>query len=178
MRTDNRQGPRVNNDIRVRDVRVIVESTGEQLGVIPTMQAIQMAQEQGLDLVEVSETSNPPVCKIMDYGVYKFRRAKALREAKKSQTKIEIKEMRFTPRIADHDVQVKARKIKEFLDDGNKVIISVKFKGREKTHMNLLGRELMDKVVGLLGADSISIENQPKVEGDNQMFMTISPKRN
>lgn len=176
MKTD-RQGPRVNNEIRVRDVRVIVESTGEQLGVIPTLQAIQMAQDQGLDLVEVSETSRPPVCKIMDYGVYKFRRAKALREAKKSQTKIEVKEMRFTPRIADHDVQVKTRKIKEFLDDGNRVVISVKFKGREKAHMGLLGRELMDKVVSILGADNISVDGQPKVEGDNQMLMTISPKK-
>lgn len=166
-------GPRVNEDIRFREVRVIIDSTGEQLGVIPTVRALEIAQEQGLDLVEVAANARPPVCRIMDYGAFKFRKAKAAREAKKSQTKIELKEMHFKPRTADHDVQIKVRKIKEFLADGNRVLIKIRFKGREKAHMEL-GKELMGKIVALVG--DVNIDAPSKLEGDN-MLMTISVKR-
>lgn len=172
MRPDN-TGPRVNEDIRFREVRVIMDSTGEQLGVLSTARALEIAQEQGLDLVEVAANARPPVCRIMDYGAFKFRKAKAAREAKKSQTKIELKEMHFKPRTADHDVQIKVRKVKEFLADGNRVLIKIRFKGREKAHMDL-GKELMNKIVALVG--DVNIEAAPKLEGDN-MLMTLSVKK-
>lgn len=173
MKTES-QGPRVNDAIRVREVRVIVDSTGEQLGIIPTIKALQLAQDQGLDLVEVADNTRPPVCKIMDYGAFKFKRAKALREAKKSATKIEIKEMRFTPRTAENDFNVKVRKIKEFLEEGHRVTVTVKFRGREKAHLDL-GKELLNKMVLILG-DLVTVDTSPKLDGD-KMTMILTAKR-
>ena len=169
-----KRGPRINEDIRVREVRVIVEGTGEQLGVIPTTKALEIAQNHGLDLVEVAETARPPVCKIMDYGDYKFKKAKAQREAKKSATRTEIKEIHLTPRIADHDLGLKAKKIREFLGDNHRVIVSVKFRGREKAHTDL-GRELLNKLVGLLG-EIANIDSPSKLESD-KMIMVLTAKR-
>jgi len=168
------EGPRINDEIRMREVRVIVEDTGEQLGVILTEQALEMAQEMGLDLVEVAPTAKPPVCKIMNYGAFKFKKAKAAREAKKSSTKIEIKEMRFTPNTAENDIQVKVRKIKEFLEEDCRVIVSLKFKGRQKDHISL-GRELLKKVI-VLTSDVSTVENSPNME-DNKLLMTLVPKK-
>lgn len=168
------EGPRINDEIRMREVRVIVEDSGEQLGVMLTEQALEMAQNMELDLVEVAPTAKPPVCKIMNYGAFKFKKAKAAREAKKAQTKIEIKEMRFTPNTAENDIQVKVRKIKEFLEEDCRVVVSLKFKGRQKDHISL-GRELMKKVIALT-SDISTVENSPNME-DNKLLMTLVPKK-
>jgi translation initiation factor IF-3 len=172
--SSDKQGPRINEDIRAREVRVIVDGTGEQLGIIPTTQALALAQERGLDLVEIADNVRPPVCKVMDYGAYKFKRAKELRKAKKAATKVETKEMHFTTRIADHDLQVKARKIKEFLENGDRVFLAVEFKGREKAHPDI-GRQLITKVLDILG-DAAHIEVAPKYEGGT-LSVLVLPKK-
>ena len=175
MDTNNKQqGPRVNEAIRIREVRVVVDATNEQLGIMPTFKALELAQEQGLDLVEIAPTARPPVCKIMDYGKFKYQKAKAEQEAKKKQTTIEVKEIRLTPRIADHDLQVKAKKIQEFLAEGDKVLLTIKFKGREKAHTEQ-GKQVMDKMIALI-PEGVNIESQSKME-DGKMSMTISGKR-
>lgn len=172
MRND-KHGPRVNDDIRVREVRVIVEETGEQLGILPTFKALQIAQERGLDLVEVSDSAKPPVCKILDYGAYKFKKAKALKEAKKAASRIETKEMRFKPRIADHDLEIKSKKVREFLQEGNKVMLSMRFKGREQAHLEL-GKELLQRVIAFV-EDIAQPDKAPLVEGGS-IVITLSPK--
>lgn len=169
-----KRGPRVNEQIRVREVRVVVDSTNEQLGILLTSVALERAKEMGLDLVEVAETARPPVCKIMDYGAFKFHESKKAREARKKETKVTTKEMRFTPRTADHDLQIKTNKIKEFLDEGHRVQITVKFKGRENAHAGQ-GNELMDKIVGLLG-EEVTVESAAKKEGST-MSMMLAKKR-
>ncbi|MBI4224285.1 MAG: translation initiation factor IF-3 [Deltaproteobacteria bacterium] len=153
---------RINQFIRVPEVRVI-GSGGEQLGVIPTRQAQQMAQDEGLDLVEVAATARPPVCKIMDFGKYKYEQDKQKREARKKQTVVHIKEIKIRPSTDRHDLDVKLKHIRRFLEEGNKAKITVRFRGREMAHKDL-GMALLKQMVDEIGALA-KIDQGPKFEG-------------
>lgn len=136
---------RVNHEIRVPKVRVITH-TGEQLGVLSLHEALGLAQEQGLDLVEIVPTAVPPVCKIIDYGKFRYDQTKREKESKKAQHQVKIKELKFSPNISEHDLDVKLRQAKEFLDKGNKVKISCVFRGREMMHPEF-GERILNKIV-------------------------------
>lgn len=151
----------------------VISATGEQLGVMPVEEALAAAQEQGLDLVEVAPTARPPVVKIMDYGKFKFEEAKAARAAKKKQHVILLKEVKFRPSIDDHDFEFKTRHAREFLLDGNKVKVTMMFRGRQIAHLDL-GKAVLDRVAAAL-ADVGKIESDAKLEGRN-MMMIIAPK--
>lgn len=166
------KGPRVNHQISVREVRLVKED-GEMYGVIGTREALNMAAEIGLDLVEISPTANPPVCKILDYGKFKYEAQKRKNEAKKKQKVIEVKEIKMRPGIETHDYDVKVRAIRSFLDDGDKVKVTMRFRGREMMHQEL-GLKVLEKVRTELD-DVIKVESHPKLEG-RQMIMTIAPK--
>lgn len=157
--------------IRIREVRVIDED-GQQLGVMPTFRAQSLAQEKGLDLVEVAPTAVPPVCRILDYGQYKYELNKREREAKKRQKSHEMKEIRLAVKIDSHDLQTKARRAAEFLDDGDRVKITVRFRGREISHANL-GRDLLIRTSELL-AEHGTVERQPLLEG-RSMYIIMAP---
>ena len=159
--------------IRVREVRVIA-SDGEQLGVMPTRDAIRKAEELGFDLVEVAPTANPPVCRIMDYGKYKYEMSKKAQESKKHQTVITVKEVKLRPRTDDHDIGFKMNNAKRFLSEGNKVKVSIMFRGREMAHPEL-GRALLERVVKELENEA-AVEQQPRMEGRN-MFLLLGPKK-
>jgi translation initiation factor IF-3 len=163
---------RVNRQIRISPVRVIAND-GEQLGVMPVEQAIAAAEERGLDLVEVAPLARPPVVKIMDFGKFKFEQAKAARAAKKKQHVIHLKEVKYRPGIDDHDFAFKTRHAREFLEDGNKVKVTMMYRGRQLAHTQL-GREVLDRVAAEL-KDVGKIEQEPKLEGRN-MSMVIAPK--
>jgi translation initiation factor IF-3 len=163
---------RVNRMIRISPVRVIT-ATGEQLGVLPIEEALAAAVERGLDLVEVAPTARPPVVKIMDYGKFKFEEAKAARAAKKKQHVIQLKEVKYRPGIDDHDFDFKTRHAREFLGDGNKVKVTMMFRGRQMAHIEL-GKAVLDRVSAAL-ADVGKIESEAKLEGRN-MTMVIAPK--
>jgi translation initiation factor IF-3 len=121
---------RINEDIRVREVRLIDENGGQR-GIVPTIEALKLSREAGLDLIEVAPNANPPVCKILDYGKYKFDQEKRLKEAKKNQKQVKMKEIRMQPKIEEHDLNFKTKHIQEFLEEGNKVKVTVRFRGRE-----------------------------------------------
>lgn len=160
---DNRpRETRVNERIRAREVRVIDED-GQMLGVMTPMAALAMARERNLDLVEVSPMAVPPVCKILDWGRYKYEQSKKESEARKHQKVTQLKEIRMRPRTDDHDVEVKVRKIQEFLSEGDKVKVSVTFRGREMAHPEL-GRTLLEQIVQELKT-SATIERPPIMEG-------------
>ena len=163
---------RVNRQIRISPVRVIGDD-GSQLGVLAIDQALAAAQERGLDLVEVAPLARPPVVKIMDYGKFKFEQAKAARAAKKKQHVIHLKEVKFRPGIDDHDFEFKTRHAREFLQDGNKVKVTMMYRGRQMAHIEL-GREVLDRVAAEL-KDIGKIEQEPKLEGRN-MSMVLGPK--
>jgi len=163
---------RVNRMIRISPVRVISDS-GEQLGVLTIEEALAAAEEKGLDLVEVAPTARPPVVKIMDYGKYKFEEAKAARAAKKKQHVIEIKEVKFRPGIDDHDFDFKTRHMREFLQQGNKVKVTMMFRGRQMARIDL-GKAVLDRVAGVV-ADVGKIEFDARLEGRN-MTMVLAPK--
>lgn len=171
---DNNKAPRtrVNRQIRISPVRVIAND-GEQLGVMSVEEALAAAQERGLDLVEVAPLARPPVVKIMDYGKFKFEQAKASRAAKKKQHVIHLKEVKFRPGIDDHDFEFKTRHAREFLQDGNKVKVTMMYRGRQMAHLGL-GREVLDRVATEL-QDVGKIEQEPKLEGRN-MSMVLAPK--
>ena len=158
--------------IRISPVRVITD-TGEQLGVLPIEEALSAAAERGLDLVEVAPTARPPVVKIMDYGKYKFEEAKAARAAKKKQHVIQLKEVKYRPGIDDHDFDFKTRHAREFLLEGNKVKVTMMFRGRQITHLEF-GKAVLDRVAVAL-ADVGKIEQDAKLEGRN-MMMVVAPK--
>jgi translation initiation factor IF-3 len=158
--------------IRISPVRVISDS-GEQLGVLPIEEALAAAEERGLDLVEVAPTARPPVVKIMDYGKYKFEEAKAARAAKKKQHVIDIKEVKFRPGIDDHDFDFKTRHMREFLGEGDKVKVTMMFRGRQMARIDL-GKAVLDRVAAAL-ADIGKIEFDARLEGRN-MTMVIAPK--
>jgi translation initiation factor IF-3 len=163
---------RINREIRVREVRVISDA-GEQLGILPIHEALRAAEERGLDLVEVAPLAEPPVCKIMDFGKYKYEQAKKMHESKKHQKVIQLKEVKMRPGTDTHDYNFKLEHAKKFLSQGDKVKLTVVFRGREMAHMEL-GRALLDKVVVDI-AESGAIEQMPKQEG-RTMIMIIAPK--
>jgi translation initiation factor IF-3 len=164
----------VNHEIKAREVRVI-DSNGQQLGIMSLKEALRIAQERQLDLVKVASDAKPPVCKIMDYGKYKYEQSKREKEARKNQKIINIKEIRMNPTIEEHDFQVRVRNALRFLKDGDKVKVTIKFRGREITHTQL-GEEVLKKM-----AENVKevgfIEKSPQIEGRN-MVMIISPKQN
>ena len=166
-------GPRVNEEINVPNVR-LVDEAGEMVGVVPTRQALEMAAAAGLDLVEVAAAADPPVCKILDYGKFKFQEQKRKNEARKKQKVIEVKEIKMRPSIDDNDYNVKMRAIHRFLEEGDKVKINIRFRGREMSHQEL-GREMATRIETELG-DEIVIESRPRLEG-RQMVMMIAPKK-
>ena len=164
-------GPRVNDKIRAPEIRLIGPE-GQNVGVVPPSKALQLAEQVGLDLVEISPNATPPVCKIMDFGKFKYEQQKRESEAKKKQKIIEVKEVKFRPGTDTHDYDVKMRNVLKFLEKGDKVKITLRFRGREMAHQNL-GRELLERVaedVKELG----KVENMPKMEG-RQMIMMIGP---
>lgn len=152
----------------------VINEEGKQLGVITLDEAIANAERVGLDLVEVSPTAQPPVCKIMDYGKYRYRISKKQHDAKKSQTVIRIKEIRLRPKTEEHDVKVKVKHIKKFLDKHDKVKISMLFRGREIAFTEI-GRRIMDEIKGELANECV-IDQEPRLEGRN-MVMVVSPKK-
>lgn len=164
---------RVNGRIRVAEVRVI-DSDGEQVGVLPTAQALARAEDQGLDLVEISPTAKPPVCRIMDYGKYRYEQSKKQAEARKKQTTVEVKEIKLRPKTEKHDLDFKVRNIRKFLGQNNKVKITLRFRGREIVYSDTLGRAVLDKIAVDL-EDVAVIQQNPTMEG-RQMVMLVAPK--
>lgn len=167
---DRQRETRVNERIRAREIRLIDEN-GEMVGVMPPGRALDIAREQNLDLVEISPNANPPVCKLMDYGRYKYEQAKKENEARKNQKTITLKEIRMRPRTDDHDVDVKTRKIQEFLAEGDKVRVSVQFRGPDMRHPDI-GRRLLDEIAEVLKGSAV-IERPPIMEG-RMMSMIVS----
>lgn len=170
--TISRETVRINEEIRVREVRV-TSASGEQLGIMSTRDALRMAEEQHLDLVEVAPKAKPPVCRIMDFGKYRYEQQKREKEAKKKQKVISIKEVKLRPNIEQHDFDVKLKNAIRFVEDGNKVKVTIMFRGRELSHPEI-GKEVLARVAEKLG-DSVSIERNAKLEGKN-MTMIVAPK--
>src|SRR5207249_8064400 len=164
---------RVNERIRAREVRV-VDDDGNQLGIMPPYEALKVARERGLDLVEVSPTANPPVCRVINYGKYLYQLSKRQHEARKHQRSIEMKEVKFRPRTSEHDFQTKRVHIVEFLQAGNKVKATIMFRGREMAHRNL-GWEMMQRLIDELG-EAVQVETRPKQEGPN-LSAILAPKK-
>ena len=161
----------MNDRIRAQEIRLI-GADGENVGVVSPARAIVMAEEAGLDLVEISPNAAPPVCKIMDFGKYKYETQKREAEARKKQKIIEVKEVKFRPNTDTHDYDVKMRNVFKFLEAGDKVKVTLRFRGREMAHQNL-GRELLERIAG--DVEGVGrIENMPKMEG-RQMIMIIGP---
>jgi len=165
-------GPRVNDRIRGAEIRLI-GADGENVGVVTPARAMQMAEEAGLDLVEISPNAEPPVCKIMDFGKFKYEQQKREAEARRKQHIIEIKEIKFRPGTDTHDYDVKMRSVMKFLEEGDKVKVTLRFRGREMAHQQL-GLELLNRVSADVG-DAGKVESMPRLEG-KQMVMMIGPK--
>lgn len=162
----------MNQKIRAREVRVI-DPDGKQIGIIPTPKALEAAAEAGLDLVEVSPNANPPVCKIMDYGRYRYEQTKKKQEAKKKQSTFQLKEIKVRPKTGEHDLQVKIGHIKKFLEKKDKVKVTVMFRGREIT-LSDLGRAVLEKIVEET-KEMAMLEQEPKFEG-RILVMILAPK--
>ena len=162
----------INEEIREKEVRLI-DSEGQQLGIMSLQKALEAAEEKGLDLVNISPKANPPVCKIMDYGKFRFEQAKKEKEAKKNQRVIEIKEIRMSPGIGENDFNTKLKNGQKFLNDGDRVKVSVRFRGREMAHTEI-GEQLL-KDFAAKCADIATLDKNPKLEGRN-MSMFLSPK--
>ena len=169
---NNAKGQRVNEMIRVREVRLI-DDEGNQKGIVPTLEALKLAKEKDLDLVEVSPNANPPVCKILDYGKYRFEQEKKLRESKKNQKVLKLKEIRMQPKIGPGDLDTKAKHVQEFLDEGDKVKVTIRFRGRELAHTEL-GYDVLNEVLKRLTSAYV-VEKAPAMDGKT-MSMTISAK--
>ncbi len=167
-----KEGPRTNDEIRVPQVQLI-DQDGTNRGAIPTREALAIAQEAGLDLVEVAPNADPPVCKILDYGKFKYESQKKAAEARKKQRTIEVKEIKMRPMIDDHDYDVKMRSIRRFFEEGDKVKVTLRFRGREMAHQDL-GLKLLDRVRSELSELS-KVEQEPKLEG-RQMVMVLAPR--
>jgi translation initiation factor IF-3 len=153
----------------------VIDETGKQLGIYPTREALRMAHERGLDLVEVAPNANPPVCRFLDYGKFMYERAKREREARRAQKQVDVKEIRIRPKIADHDVMVKTNQARDFLAEGAKVRVRVRFRGREITHQEI-ARELLDRIAEQM-SDVAVVEQRPMMEG-NTMLMVLAPGGN
>ena len=162
----------INDRIKAKEVQLISE-TGEKLGVKSLTQALQIAEEKDLDVVLVATNANPPVCKLMNYGKYKFEQAKREKEAKKKQKTLEIKEIRVTPNIEEHDFGFKTKNARKFLEDGNKVKVTVRFRGRELNNVKA-GENVLNKFIEAL-EDIGTVEKKPKLEGRN-MFIMLAKK--
>jgi translation initiation factor IF-3 len=168
-----KEGPRANRDIRgVRDVQLI-DQDGQNRGVVPFFDALKIAEDAGLDLVEIAPNSTPPVCKILDYGRYRFNEQKKQAEARKKQKTVEVKEIKLRPGIDDHDYDVKMRAMRSFFEEGNKVKVTLRFRGREMAHQDLglrvLGRVRTDT------AELAKVESEPNFEG-RQVVMVLAPR--
>ena len=166
----------INEQIRDKEVRLI-GSDGEQLGIMSAREAQKIADDEGLDLVKISPKANPPVCKILDFGKYRYEMEKKQREAKKNQAVVKIKEVRMQPKIEKHDLETKSKAIAEFLADGNKVKVSVRFRGRELAHPEF-GKMVLDKILETLTENGVSynLDKGALMEG-KMMSMTVSPAR-
>lgn len=167
-----KEGPRINEDIRVPRV-LLIDENGEKQGEMPTAAALEAAQEAGLDLVEVSPTAQPPVCKILDYGKFKFQEQKKKNEARKRQKVVEVKEIKLRPNIDDHDYDVKAKAMHRFFEEGDKVKVTLRFRGREMAHPEL-GMQLLQKVKADF-EELTKVEYEPRMEG-RQMIMILAPR--
>jgi len=168
---------RINEHIRVPSVR-LVGADGEQLGIVSTEEAMQRATNLDLDLVEVAPNADPPVCRIMDYGKFKYMQSKREQEARKKQTLIHVKEIKVRPKTDEHDLNVKIRRIKKFLEDGDKVKVTVRFRGREMSYASQSGFEMLKAIVAEV-ADLSKVESAPKMEGRTMMTIVapVAPKR-
>ncbi|MBO9455068.1 translation initiation factor IF-3 [Paracoccus sp. R12_1] len=165
-------GPRVNERIRVAEIRLIGPE-GENVGVVPPSVGLEMARDSGLDLVEISPNATPPVCKVMDLGKFKYEQQKREAEARKKQKVIDIKEVKFRPGTDTHDYDVKMRNVMKFLEGGDKVKVTLRFRGREMAHQDL-GVDLLNRVRDDVG-EAGKVESMPKLEG-RQMVMMIAPR--
>ena len=167
------KGLRTNEQIRVREIRLVDEEGGAS-GIMPTVEALKLARERDLDLVEVSPTANPPVCKILNYGKYKFEQEKRLRDSRKNQKALKLKEIRMQPKIGSGDLDTKAKHVQEFLDEGDKVKVTIRFRGRELAHTEL-GYDVLNEVLTRLTENSYSVEKPAAMEG-RFMSMTLNSK--
>ena len=164
---------RINEQIRVREVRLIRDDGDQQQGIITTLEALEIAKEHGLDLVEVAPNAVPPVVKIMDYGKFKFENEKKVRDSKKKQKLLKLKEIRMQPKIDEHDLDFKSKHVREFLAEGNKVKVTVRFRGREMAHTEL-GLDVLKDVLARIEGDYV-MDKAPAMEG-RFMSMVLSPK--
>lgn len=171
MKTSVQDSTRVNRAIRVREVRLI-GADGEQLGIMPTREALSIAEEQELDLVEVAPNADPPVCRLMDYGKYLYEKQKRERESRKAQKQIEIKEVRLRPKTDEHDIQVVLSKIRKFAKEGAKIRVRIRFRGREIFHPEV-AQDLMARVASDV-EDVVTIEGRPQLDG-RSMVMLLAP---
>ncbi|MCK8785533.1 translation initiation factor IF-3 [Roseomonas sp. NAR14] len=167
-----REGPRVNEEIRVPQVRLI-DQDGEMLGVMSAREALLRAYDVGMDLLEISPNAVPPVCKITDFGKFKYEQQKKANEARKRQKVVELKEVKVRPNIDDHDYDVKMRAMKTFIEEGDKVKVTLRFRGREMAHQDL-GIKVLERIRTDLG-DTIKVESMPRLE-NRQMIMVLAPK--
>ncbi|MCX5495006.1 translation initiation factor IF-3 [Kaistia dalseonensis] len=168
-----KDGPRINREIRgIREIQLI-DQDGQNVGLTPLDEALAMAQEAGLDLVEISPNSEPPVCKILDFGRFKYQTQKKANEARKKQKIVEVKEIKMRPAIDDHDYEVKMKAIKRFFEEGDKVKLTLRFRGREMAHQHL-GMKLLERVRDET-AEISKVEAEPKLEG-RQMIMVLAPR--
>ncbi|MFM8646997.1 MAG: translation initiation factor IF-3 [Methylocystis sp.] len=167
-----KEGPRINRDIRARDVQLI-DAEGKNHGAIPIQDALTMAEEAGLDLVEIAPNAEPPVCKILDYGRFRFAEQKKAAEARKKQKVVEVKEIKLRPGIDDHDYDVKMRAVRRFFEEGDKVKVTLRFRGREIAHQDL-GFRLLTRVKDET-EKLAKVELEPSMEG-RQMVMVLAPR--
>ncbi|QDZ02143.1 translation initiation factor IF-3 [Nitratireductor mangrovi] len=167
-----KEGPRANRDIRATEVQLI-DADGQNRGVIPLQQALDAAEDVGLDLVEISPNAQPPVCKIIDLGKLKYQTQKKAAEARRNQKVIEIKEIKMRPNIDDHDYETKMKAVRRFFDEGDKVKLTLRFRGREMAHLEL-GMQLLNRVRSEV-EEIAKVEAEPKLEG-RQMMMVLAPK--
>jgi translation initiation factor IF-3 len=173
MPVPQKDGPRANRDIRgVREVQLI-DDTGQNRGVMAFFDALRVAEEAGLDLVEIAPNSTPPVCKILDYGKYRFLEQKKAADARKKQKTVEVKEIKLRPGIDDHDYDVKMKAMKSFFEEGNKVKITLRFRGREMAHTDI-GMRVLDRVRSDV-SDLAKVEMEPNFEG-RQVVMVLAPR--
>jgi translation initiation factor IF-3 len=173
MPVPQKEGPRANRDIRgVRDVQLI-DAEGQNRGVVSFFDALRIAEEAGLDLVEIAPNSTPPVCKILDYGKFRFLEQKKAAEARKKQKTVEVKEIKLRPGIDDHDYDVKMRAMKGFFEEGNKVKVTLRFRGREMAHQDI-GMRVLDRVKSDV-QDLAKVELEPNMEG-RQVIMVLAPR--
>jgi translation initiation factor IF-3 len=168
----NKDGPRINDEIRVREVQLI-DTEGTNHGTVPIERALAMAAEAGLDLVEISPNNNPPVTKILDYGRFKYQSQKKAAEARKKQKTVEIKEIKMRPNIDIHDYEVKMRSVRRFFEEGDKVKVTLRFRGREMAHQEI-GMRLLDRVKEEISPIA-KVEAEPRLEG-RQMTMVLAPR--